>query len=391
MLLARRGYRVLLVDRAAFPSDTISTLYIQQSGVARLEQWGLLDEVRRSNCPPIRRWIWDFGVETLAGFPPSPDGVEAAFAPRRTVLDKILVDAAARSGAEVRERFTVREIEQDGEQVTGIRGELADGSTVRERARIVIGADGMRSLVARTVAAPSYGEKASLNCWYYTFFSGVPCEALELYARDKHGMSASPTNDGLTLVNVGWGREHFAEYKADLERSWFRVLELAPALAERVSRGKREERFVGSADVPTFFRRPFGPGWALVGDAGYHKDPVTALGISDAFRDAELLARAIDDGFAGRMPLEDALSRYERARNEAAAPLCEWTSRLAELRPISPRAARLFAALKRDQVETNRYFGLMSGSVRPDQFFDPANIERLLARLDDGGEQRVSE
>jgi flavin-dependent dehydrogenase len=114
MLLARRGHRVLLVDRAGFPSDTMSTLYIHQSGVARLKRWGLLEGVRRSNCPPIRRWKWDVGVETLTGFPPSPDGIDETFAPRRTVLDEILVGAAARAGAQVREHFTVREVEREG-------------------------------------------------------------------------------------------------------------------------------------------------------------------------------------------------------------------------------------------------------------------------------------
>lgn len=390
MLLARKGYRVLLVDRAAFPSDTMSTLYIQQSGVARLKRWGLLDQVRRSGCPPIRRWAWDVGVEKLTGFPPSPDGIDEAFAPRRTVLDEILVNAAALAGAEVRERFTVREIEREGERVTGIRGKLADGSTVREQARIVIGADGMRSLVARAVAAPAYGEGPPMICWYYTFFSGVTCEAFEMYGRVKHAMAAAPTNDGLTMVTAGWSREHFTEYKADLERSWFRTVGLAPELADRLRRGKREERFVGSADLPTFFRRPFGPGWALVGDAGYFKDPITALGISDAFRDAELLASAVDDGFAGRKPLHDALSSYERARNEAAAPTCAWTSRLAELRPISPKGALFYAALKRDQDETNRYLGLISGAVTPEEFFERRNMERSVGRADDeGGDARA--
>jgi len=130
--------------------------------------------------------------------------------------------------------------------------------------------------------------------------------------------------------------------------------------------------------------------WALVGDAGYFKDPITALGISDAFRDAELLAAAVDDGFAGRKPLRDALSSYERARNEAAAPTCAWTSRLAELRPISPKGALFFAALKRDQAATNRYLGLISGSVTPEEFFAPANMERLLGRgAGDGGDARA--
>ncbi len=121
-----------------------------------------------------------------------------------------------------------------------------------------------------------------------------------------------------------------------------------------------------------------------VATQGYFKDPITALGISDAFRDAELLAGAVDEGFAGRRALEDALSSYERARNEAAGPTCEWTKRLAELRAVSPKSARFFAALKRDQRQTDRYFGLVSGSVTPEQFFGPENMERMLGRGDDG-------
>jgi flavin-dependent dehydrogenase len=116
MLLARKGYRVL-VDRTSFPSDTLSTHYIHQAGGARLKQWGLLDALVASNCPPIREQTFDVGPFALVGTPPPADGVADAYAPRRTVLDQLLVESASAAGAEVRERFTVRELVLDGEQV----------------------------------------------------------------------------------------------------------------------------------------------------------------------------------------------------------------------------------------------------------------------------------
>ncbi|HST04328.1 MAG TPA: FAD-dependent monooxygenase [Chloroflexia bacterium] len=153
MLLARRGYRVLLLDKAGFPSDTLSTHFVQQPGIARLKRWGLLDKVIASNCPPIHALRFDVGPFALTGASPAYDGVADAYAPRRRVLDNILVEAAAQAGAELREHFTVSELLMDGDRVTGIRGHAADGVAVTERARIVIGADGMRSLVARSVQA----------------------------------------------------------------------------------------------------------------------------------------------------------------------------------------------------------------------------------------------
>ena len=153
MLLARKGYKVLLVDKASFPSDTLSTHYIHQPGVARLKRWGLLDKIVASGCPPIEDQIFDVGPFFLRGCPPPSDGVTAGFAPRRTVLDKILVDAAREAGAEVREQFAVEGIVTDGDSVTGIRGRSQGGGLVQENARIVVGADGMRSVIARLVNA----------------------------------------------------------------------------------------------------------------------------------------------------------------------------------------------------------------------------------------------
>ena len=163
-----------------------------------------------------------------------------------------------------------------------------------------------------------------------------------------------------------------------MEGNFRRTLDLAPRLGERVRRGRLAERLVGTGDLPNFFRRPYGPGWALVGDAGYHKDPNLAQGISDAFRDAELLTEALDAGFAGRGRLEDALAGYERARNAAATPGYELNHQLARLEPPPPELQRLFGALRGNQPDTDRFFGALLGTVPVPEFFAPENVGRIV-------------
>ena len=369
MLLARAGHRVLLVDRAGFPSDTLSTHYIHQPGVARLRRWGLLDRVVATGCPPARRMTFDVGPFALSGAPTPADGADAAYAPRRYLLDQILLEAASAAGAEVRERFSVGELLIEDGRITGIRGRQAGGATVTEGAAIVIGADGMRSRVARAVGAPTYHERPGRTCAYYTYWSGVPLDGAELYPRDGRMVIAGPTNDGRTIVTVFWPRAEFHRVRADIERSFLEAVALAPSLAERLRAGRRAERFYGTGELPFFFRRPFGPGWALVGDAGYHKDPLTAQGIGDAFRDAELLAGAIDEGLRGHRPLDDALAGYERRRNEAALPLYDFTHELAGLEPPAPEMQALFGALRDDPERTSRFFGVIAGTVPMAEFF----------------------
>jgi flavin-dependent dehydrogenase len=205
---------------------------------------------------------------------------------RRIVLDHILVEAAAKAGAEVRERFSVQELLRDGERVTGIRGRALEGTTANETAGIVIGADGMNSLVARSVAAPTYNEHPSLTCAYYSYWSGVEMDGAELYARPGRMIIGAPTNDGQVFIIVYWPNSEFHRVRSDIESSFMTALELVPGLAERIHTGTRSERFRGTGTLPNFYCRPHGAGWALVGDAGYHKDPITALGMTDAFRDA---------------------------------------------------------------------------------------------------------
>ncbi len=176
MLLARKGYRVLLVDRATFPSDTISTQIIWPMGVAELQTWGLLDRLVASNCPKVTKFTMDLGDFPLSGWGPPVQGIADSYGPRRFVLDKILVDAAVDAGAEFREGFTVGEILVADGRVTGVRGRDKSGSRVTEDAKIVIGADGKHSLLARAVQAPEYNAVPSLSCFYYTYWSGVPVD-----------------------------------------------------------------------------------------------------------------------------------------------------------------------------------------------------------------------
>ena len=318
MLLAREGYRVLVVDRATFPSDTLSTHLIHAPGVAALRRWGLLDEVVATGCPPIDTYSFDFGPFTIAGTPRPSDGFSTAYAPRRTVLDKILVDAAVHDGVEVRERFSVEDVLVEDGVVVGIHGHDAIGRAVVERARVVIGADGRHSHVTRAVQPAQYHDKPALQHSYFTYFSGLPVGGMENVIRHERGWAAFPTNDDLTLVVVGWPIAEAGAYKADIEANYLKTLELAPAFAERVRRAERVARFAGGA-VPNYFRTPYGPGWALVGDAGYNKDPITAQGINDAFRDAELLAMATDQALAGTRSAAEPMIRPMLAGSKNSA------------------------------------------------------------------------
>ena len=337
MLMARKGYRVLLLDKSTFPSDTISTHVLWPHGAEILDRWGLLERVAASGCPPIAlKMIFDVGPFALEGGVFDANAGRGGFCPRRTVLDKILVDGAVESGVELRDAFTVERLLWDDGRVVGIVGRSRSGAPVEERARVVIGADGAHSLVAREVSAPEYDTKPPLATYYYSYFSGFAAEDIEQHVRDFCGAACFPTNDGLTLLAVVWPSARFKEIRSDIEGHVARVHQSIPAIADRLHGARREERWVGTAGVANYFRKPYGAGWALVGDAGYDKDPLTAQGISDAFIDAQNLAEALDAGFSGRRPLEAALAGYQAGRDDRAKPMYEFTCELARLEPSPP-------------------------------------------------------
>ncbi|PRX12032.1 2-polyprenyl-6-methoxyphenol hydroxylase-like FAD-dependent oxidoreductase [Actinoplanes italicus] len=364
-LLARRGYRTLLVDRDTFPSDTVSTHVLHPPGVSALQRWGLLDAVVATGAPPVGRYSTDFGPVTISGAPGTPES-PYAYAPRRILLDKILLDAAAAAGVEIREGYTVEEIlfDDDG-RVTGIRGQ--DGTV--EYATIVVGADGRNSVVAKAVNAPAYEEHPPLTVGYYSYWSNLPTDTFEAYSRPGRGWAVCPTNDDLTLVIGGWAHSELAEHRNDIEGTLFKTFESAPGFAARIAEAKRESKFVG-ASVHNYFRVPHGPGWALVGDAGYNRDYITAQGITDAFLDAELLADAITG---------DDLPGYQARRDARAMPFYQMTLGIASLQPPDEQMIQLVMGIAGKQEAMDAFTRLNSGVTSPAEFFAPENLGRLLS------------
>jgi flavin-dependent dehydrogenase len=386
MLLARKGHRVLLVDRATFPSDTLSGHALRIPAVAALRRWGVLDAVLATGVPAIRTMRFDVGPFALYGSPlPLDDPGDAMYAPRRFSIDALLVAAAICAGAELRERFTVQELVYDGERVAGIRGRDATGSLVTERARIVIGADGMRSQVAKLVDAPARHAHATLTCGYYSYFADVPASPsadAEIFIREGGAAFMLPTDDGLTIVGLQRPIGDFARFRTDVDAHFHDGLRaISSELFERVRAARRAERYSGTGTMPFFIRKPHGPGWALAGDAAAHKDPILAQGMKDAYIGAELLAGAVDAVFRGADEAA-AFAEYERVLHDSLRPLYDLSLQFAALAAPPPEMQALFGALRGNQADTDLFFSAMEGTYPVARFFDPANLGRIVSEAE---------
>ena len=374
MLLATKGYDVLLVDRATFPSDTVSTHVIHPPGLTALRRWGLLDDLIATGCPWLPTYTFDFGPLVITGTPSAADGTAGAYAPRRIVLDELLVRAAEKAGAELREGFSVTELIFDADRVVGVRGRVGEAQ-VSEYARVVIGADGVRSRVAEQVNAPRYHEGPVLATAYYAYWSGVPATGARWILRPGRGYGVIPTNDDMTLVLAAWPQTAVAQVKQDLQGNYLR--EVTAALGDRLASGRQETRIVGEG-VPNRFLTPYGPGWALVGDAGYAKDPVTAQGITDAFRDAEMCANALDATWQGSRGYDEALSEYQRHRDEGVLPIYEFTRQIADLATPPPEMQELLGAIAGNPTAMDEFASMFAGALPVPEFFNPAHIASLV-------------
>lgn len=376
MLLARAGFRVLLLDRSERGTDTLSTHVIHQPGVAALARWGLLDRVRATGCPPVDRVLYRVEDVRLEGRSGGVDGQEAAYAPRRHLLDPVLSDAAAEAGADYRTRCTVTGLLRDENgRVRGVRAKHR-GREFTEQARLVIGADGMRSTVAALCDAPKVQETPRLTCAYYAYWD-LESSRLELHERPGGWVASVPTNDRATLVLAYFPQSSYETVRADAERAYLHQIRVtAPGVREALSGKARTERLRGTGHQENFFRQAAGPGWALVGDAGHHKDSITARGITDAFLQAESLAAHAGDALSGETDLDEALSAYARERDELMAESYQAALSAARLE-IHPKRLSLLRAVQSDPGLTSTYFDIFAGIRPATALYTP----QLLARL----------
>ena len=381
MLLARQGHRVLIVDQAMLPSDVrLSTHLIWHAGVDLLAKWGLLDALQATNCPLLTKFSLDLGELVLQGQPPGTQ-VGAAMAPRRHVLDKVLLDAALAAGAELRQGVSFDDVIKEDGRVVGLRGRQQDGSAFTAYGKVLVGADGAHSHVARAVGAETYNafpkEAGSFNT--YSYFKGVPLDGVTFYSRPERMVYAWETNDGRAVIGVIQPGHAPRPARTELDAHIQAELQaLAPDLAARVQAGQRDDDWL-SAATHTFCRQAAGPGWALVGDAGVTMDPITAAGISNALRDADLLASLIHEGLTGSAGVDAALSTYQARRDAVSVPLHQFAQEMARLAPPTEDLIKLFMALAGKQEQIDNYYGVFGQTVTPATFFGPENMARIFA------------
>jgi 2-polyprenyl-6-methoxyphenol hydroxylase-like FAD-dependent oxidoreductase len=359
MLLARHGLRVLVVDRGRPGTDTLSTHALMWGGVLQLARWGVLPALDAAGTPVVRATSFHYGEETLR-IPLAPrDGAPGLYAPRRYLLDAVLADAAAAAGAELLYGARVLEllVTRKG-RVRGVLLEDAAGARRRVQAGLVVGADGLRSTVAGLVGAEAYRVGRHSSGVVYGYFAGLGEDGYHWhYSRARSSVGVIPTNGGLSCVFAAVSSRRFRDEIARDARAGLRSIlaECAPPLGDKIARLEPAERLRGFAGELGFVRRSVGPGWALVGDAAYFKDPITAHGITDALRDAELLARAVASGS------ESALFAYPEARDAMALGLFEVTDEIASYEWDLAAVQRMHVVLSQEMKAEVREMGTLWG------------------------------
>ncbi len=353
MLLARKGYKVLGVDRAQFPSDTVSTHFMWPRTTAALAKWDLLDKLAATGCPAINQVIADYGTIALRGRPSAVDGTAVMYSPRRTVLDNLLVDAAREAGAEIREATTFQDLLWAEGRVVGARLQDASGRPAEESAVVVVGADGMWSPVARAAGAATDVEHPSLTCGYYAYWAGVPTEGVEFYVRHGRDILVFPTHDGLTCIWAGRSHCDWDTYRKDIEGTYREIIGLAPSLAERLRSSRRVSPFKGTSKLP-------------------------GMGIGDAFLGAQLLAEALARGLPDAARLDSSLAAYQSAFRDTTMPIFEYTLKAASLKDPES-AVPIYQRVAQSREETTRFMDVLAGNIGFKDFFNPPIIARLLA------------
>ena len=382
--LARAGRRVVALDRVSFPADTISTHLLWPGGLAEIQALGALPGVEAIGAPRMHiGFAAAAGLEVRGTFT-AIHGIDYAMCVRRIALDAELVAAAREAGAVLREGARVKKLLRDRGRVAGVRYENAEGEAAELRAPLVIGADGRRSTVARlTGASEPYRSSPSGRACYYAYWRDADPAWRGVAAQWREGTdlgTAFPCDEGLVLVLLQPAVERIEEFRADLVGTYRETVGRIPGLRERLDGCELVTKVRSATGIESYFRRSTGPGWALAGDAGHFKDPVTAQGIRDALRHGRLLgegaAPVLDDPTA----LDAALETWELARERDCLAVYQWTNRLARGEEVTPLEVEMYREAAGNAARARKLLDVFSRTRPPSAMFSvPAGV-RLTVR-----------
>jgi flavin-dependent dehydrogenase len=382
--LARAGRRVVVLDRAGFPSDTLSTHLIWPGGLAELDALGVLEDVRALGAPPLPIGFGAAAGLELRGRYTPVDGIDHAMCVRRTGLDAVLVSHARAAGADVREGARVTELLWEAGRVAGVRYVDREGGCTELRAAVVIGADGRRSTVARAVgAADAYRSERSGRACYFAYWEDARPEWRETAAQWRDGPelgTAFPCDAGLVLCLLQPPQARADDFAGDLEGEYRRTIAMMPQLAQRLDGSRLVTKVRSATNLVSYFRRSAGPGWALAGDAGHFKDPVTAQGIRDALRYGRLAAEAVAPVLEEQAALDRALRAWERDREADCLEVYHWTNGLARGEPLTAVEVELQRQAADDPELVGRMLDVFSRVRRPSEVATKRRALRLTAR-----------
>ena len=379
MLLARKGYRVAMIDKDPPGSDMLhSTHIVQPIAVSKLKKWELLANLE-AECPSFESYSFDFGVALIDGKPPAVDGDARAFCPRRKVLDPILVSAAVSEGVTYMPSTKVIDVTRTGERVDGVRFVTAGGAEQTIKGELVIGADGPGSTIAARVNARQYREASAQQVTMWGYWSGIPGRGLDVKSDGGRAVWLIPSSGGDSMVGVSWEMTRYKSLRGEVKKGYYAsIAELSPLLSTQLKQDLlSSELRVGS--TRTYLRAPHGPGWVLLGDAGHTKDPCSAQGITDAFIDVDECTSLIDAGLRGERNLDEGLADWHVARDARLIPFLEMSLKMAQFQPPDESETALYQAIAKSDAATTQFLGLISESTNPGDFFAAENIGRLLA------------
>ena len=357
----------------------MSTHMIFHSGVKKICDWGLLDRVIETGCIPMRKFRLDLGEFALTGQAPPANGVDMALGPKRDVLDKLLVDAALEAGAEYRDEVSVSSLIWNNDRVCGIQYKGKNGEIREEAAWIVIGADGRNSSIAKLVGVEESNAHPRAQGTYFAYFDNFPLDDMEFISRPGRMFYSWATNDEQTMAGMCCKYKDFKEQNTDPEKYFYKELEeFSPEMYDRVRAASRATEW-RSGSTRGFSRKPHGPGWALVGDASVTVDPISASGISLAFKDADDLAVAVHKVLSGQGNENEIMQAYEEKRDSVSLPMLGFSYEMGKLEDPPQEMIDLFVAMASNQEATDSYFGVFAQTVPVGAFFDPENIKKIIS------------